>query len=735
MKRLPAIHALLWSCSVALSAACGGGLGGSSQPLTPPKIELSPDKDLYEIEEGQYLVGEEWCQEIRILNTGGQDLTLLEPPALVEAPCPGQPEGTSTFRLGLPASWTGGQLKLKATGKTGEGIPLKVCWKRPEASCAWSATLTIKSDDPLPENRTKTVHFQVNTSSANIESQDVDFGVVTPGSRAEDELCVTNSGLGSLYVTEVRCSGSEGFTIVWPCERGSGGGEIDKPIAIDSKGFVLETCDTPEKEKALGGKCCKTPLEIAKNQSECVTVTHSPVCDNDGVCPPPAEATCRFVSNDPEYDATKHEGLDVKLTANIGGKCLMASPSVVDFGSVVVQTTKPKPVDLVACGDEAVTITGLVLSPATDAKLFDLDKGELAKLPITLNPGQKKTFKVTYKPEEAHKDPVSGQYQPDLGAVVVSSDALLPEMEIPLNGTPINSDAPSCVIRAYEWVGAQKEPVKDGDKVEIQANIEMDWKSSYDPAGGKLTCEWSSKPPPGDASTFSPSPYFDQVQYPVNVVGSYDFCLSCSNPFGASCDACIRLIVEPPKGCHVELTWTTPADPDQTDDCHECGADMDLHVVHDYATGPDRDKDGQPDGFFDLDFDTYWMNANPSDARWCPHQDPVDPLCLPHLDLDDTNGGGPENFTYVIPDPERCYKVGVHYWDDHQFGASYPTVKVWVDGDLLYTNATPPKMKMLDMWEVGKVCCVARTFQEFKAQNGGPLVVGGYLPPDIIGPP
>ena len=707
--------------------ACGGGLGTKGVTLQPGAIELSPSSTLYEIEEGQVEVGATKCFDIRILNTGESDLTLPEVPTLKQDPCNGM-EGNA-FSLHLPPTWTG-PLALPKTAKADEGIPISVCFKRPAVSCAWTATLTIKSNDPEPTRQVLTVRFKVLASIPNFDAPHVvDFGAVPDGAKAKEELCITNNGLGSLVVTRVSCSGSEGFTFVWPCERADGTSS-DSPMAINGKGFVLETCDTEGEAKALSGKCCKTPVEIGRNESKCVEVTYSAMSE-DGIVRP-AEATCWFVSNDPD---SKGDGDSVLLHANFGGKCLQAIENPVDFGSVVVQQSSTKTVTLSVCGDDAVTLSGVNLSPSTDATLFDLDKSGL-KLPVLINPGDKgKQFKVTYRPKDVKKN-AAGQYEADLGEVLVDSDALGSPTVVKLRGLAINSEQPVCIITAKDECTGQSLPPTGGE-VAVQCTLKLDGKNSYSPMGGNVSFQWSVEAPPGSADVFSPSPYMPQVEYTCNLVGNYKVCLKVSDQYGVESQCCLPVSVPVPPGCHVELTWNTPLDPDQTDQCKECGADMDLHVVHPYASGPDLDHDGAPDGFFDNEFDCYWMNTNPQNPKWCPHMNPVDPaMCLPHLDLDDTNGAGPENFTYKAAEPDRCYKVGVHYFDDHQWGPSYPTIRVWIEGQLIYENKDPPKMKVLDMWEVGELCCVVTgapapggVFKPYTSSSGGYRIVPGYTSP------
>jgi len=155
---------------------------------------------------------------------------------------------------------------------------------------------------------------------------------------------------------------------------------------------------------------------------------------------------------------------------------------------------------------------------------------------------------------------------------------------------------------------------------------------------------------------------------------------------------------------------------------------MDLHVVHPYARGDVLDPQGQVYGYFDDDWDCYWANAHPV---W-DLQHASDPLYQPNLDRDDTDGAGPENFTYPIPPKDKCFRVGVHYFDDHTFGRSYPTIRVYLDSATpIYEKTVSKGMNMLDMWDVGRICYwdQSRPFQEFTKSNGDPVIISNYRSP------
>jgi hypothetical protein len=160
------------------------------------------------------------------------------------------------------------------------------------------------------------------------------------------------------------------------------------------------------------------------------------------------------------------------------------------------------------------------------------------------------------------------------------------------------------------------------------------------------------------------------------------------------------VLVVPSEALHVELLWKTPADPDETDKGQGVGADMDLHFAHPLAQSQDLDCDGTADPWFSQPFDVFWFNPTPKWGSAATADDDA------RLDLDDTDGGGPENVNLDTPqgtvaEPQQ-YPIGVHYWNDHGFGKSFATVRVYVLGKLA-VELLDQELKPVDMWYVGKI--------------------------------
>jgi len=143
------------------------------------------------------------------------------------------------------------------------------------------------------------------------------------------------------------------------------------------------------------------------------------------------------------------------------------------------------------------------------------------------------------------------------------------------------------------------------------------------------------------------------------------------------------IVAIPNEKIHVELLWTNPEDPDETD---EQGSDVDLHLV----------KMG-PGAWFETPYDVYFRNPNNSgdgSAIWAPES--------PSLDIDDRDGGGPENIQ--MNDPANCewYAVGVHYYKQ-LFGTAYATVRIYVNGNLVYEALNKPLSRGGQFWDAARI--------------------------------
>lgn len=178
----------------------------------------------------------------------------------------------------------------------------------------------------------------------------------------------------------------------------------------------------------------------------------------------------------------------------------------------------------------------------------------------------------------------------------------------------------------------------------------------------------------------------------------------------------------PDEAIHVELFWTTLNDPDETDEGFEVGSDVDLHFVHDQyvKSGPDLDNDGQSDPWFDQPFDCFWFNAHPN---WGSFDLFIDDDS--GLDRDDMDGAGLENMNLNIPENGVTYRVGVHYWSDHEYGPSYSTVRIYIWGVLVF-EVKDVKMVNHDMWDVATIDWPSAKVLLVQTGDGGYKVTSDY---------
>ncbi|MCB9786934.1 MAG: hypothetical protein H6744_09615 [Deltaproteobacteria bacterium] len=269
--------------------------------------------------------------------------------------------------------------------------------------------------------------------------------------------------------------------------------------------------------------------------------------------------------------------------------------------------------------------------------------------------------------------------------------------------------------------------VAEGQEVIPQTRLHLVGSQSHAPEAEIVKYEWTVQQPPGSASVFVPATTAPDPTFEVNVAGEYVFGLkvwdSSGNPGCQITTA--HVFVVPDEAIHVELLWDTPGDEDQTDEGPEAGADLDLHFAHPFASGMDGDGDGTPDPWFAVPHDCYWFNADP---KWGSANPGV--YDDPRLDRDDTDGAGPENLNLAAPEPSRTYRVGVHYWSDHDFGPSVATVRVYLYSQLSFESSQ--QLVNDALWEAATVTVSSAGDLSVKAvtsAGGGPKITPNYPTP------
>jgi hypothetical protein len=298
------------------------------------------------------------------------------------------------------------------------------------------------------------------------------------------------------------------------------------------------------------------------------------------------------------------------------------------------------------------------------------------ELPLRIEPGERETLEVAFNPDEARL------HQATL--TILSDDPLQPERALSLIGLGLIDPCPSAEVVQADFT------------VEPLEVITLDASLSTSSEGGPegLRYQWvvlsrpqgsTSQPVESFFNPGSPAnggPADDQsspeARFFVDLIGEYLIELQVIDPTGyrLPSEECgesqvIRVNARTEDEIHIELTWSTAGDPDETD---EDGTDVDLHLLHPRAFGWNDDR-----------FDCYYGNRVPNWGAPGPSGDPS-------LDIDDTNGAGPENIH--LNDPEDTsmlsgpYLIGVHYYGSSWFGPSEAQIRVFLSGELeaVYTR-------------------------------------------------
>jgi len=261
--------------------------------------------------------------------------------------------------------------------------------------------------------------------------------------------------------------------------------------------------------------------------------------------------------------------------------------------------------------------------------------------------------------------------------------------------------------------------VLEGITVAPLTTLHLDGSGSTASVGMIRDYQWLVREqPPGSTSQLVVDPGGATASFFIDLAGSYTFELTVVDDGDrVSCFPATAVVeVVPIMDIHVQLVWNTPNDPVQ-DHGIGAGSDMDVHLVHPLATGRDIDGDGAPDGWFDATYDCFSSNLNPD---WGPPGGDGDP----YLDIDDTDGWGPENISVIAPEAGTTYRAGVHYYHDHGFGVSQPFVRVFIGGVLAF-EATGSFMNRDDFWPVATIEWPSGQVLPITDASGNMVVVPG----------
>lgn len=381
----------------------------------------------------------------------------------------------------------------------------------------------------------------------------------------------------------------------------------------------------------------------------------------------------RIRSNDPDRGE-----IVVPIIARAGGACLAAAPMELDFGGVPAGQRAERTVALTNCGVGAVTIRGFDFAPGASPE-FELT--ERPRLPFRLEPGVGARVVVSYTP---------GDDGGDGGALVVRADlADAPDLQIRLfgRGVPVDPVGGECDVLARIVGGQAWARFPDDDQALAVVPLQTIELRGELRGGRAAAFQWSvTQRPDGSTARLNPDDRGQEAALLIDLAGDYTLELVVTDAQGQQCGPS-RLFVEavPDEDIHVQLVWDTPADPDQTDRGFGAGADVDLHLLHPLGS------------WFCAPRDCYYANPDPD---WGA---PFDGSDDPSLDIDDTDGAGPEIINLDNPVDNPVYGVGVHYFNDHGHGPSFATLRIYIHGVLRFEIADRQLPATDAFWNVGTI--------------------------------
>jgi len=416
------------------------------------------------------------------------------------------------------------------------------------------------------------------------------------------------------------------------------------------------------------------PSQLVKVTLTTASVTHD------------ISAQLKVVTN---YD---HRGKNVHLVDVVieaARPMLAAIPNPIDFGlEVKAKEHRTLSARFVNMGSEVLEVTGFQMAGdkgfvvELEGARWGTDSSEIVeglrlKQKVLLEPGHHLSVPVHYT--ALHDGPAGAQL------TALTNDPAFPNgLTVPVVANGGHGVCPTPKIRVVE--GAQVCPQTllhlSGESSEVATGLDIE------------RYHWRVIAPDGVSASFNSDQDSATPTIWANAAGKYTFQLGLTDSYGtqtgtSECpDAEVVVNVVPCDALHVELIW---------DQANTSGgsADIDLHMLHPEARGQDIDADGRPDGWFDYIYDVSFENMNP---EW----DSASIDDNPRLDLDDTDGGGPENINLDKPVQGHIYRIGAHYWEDMGAGATSVTVRVFVRGELVH-EAKHESLRRCELWEVAEV--------------------------------
>ena len=375
-------------------------------------------------------------------------------------------------------------------------------------------------------------------------------------------------------------------------------------------------------------------------------------------------------SSDPESPE-----FSVDWAAEVLTRCVELSPvDSFEFGEIVIDEVARRTIRVTNCSTEldlAVQAQELSGDPAFNLvddvgdEPLDLSAGEILEVDVEFAPTE-----PGFHLAELHfstDDPDHPQPTVELTATAIAAD----DCAIPI----IEASADDDLVSTEEISTLNAAPL---DTVLLDGAMSSD--AQGEPADQLM---WTLVDAPEDSGAILESDAdAAQNELFLDLAGTYVVELDVADAEGEwSCHpARLTILALVGSDIHVQLVWDTPGDPHRHND-H--GSDMDLHFLH-------------PDGQWgQAPYDCSWQNPQPT---WSDSET----LGNPTLDIDENQGWGPENINLDNPDEHLTYSVGVSYFTDRGYGASFATIRLYLQGELA-EELTSHALHVGDFWYAMRV--------------------------------
>ncbi|MEZ4458452.1 MAG: choice-of-anchor D domain-containing protein [bacterium] len=436
---------------------------------------------------------------------------------------------------------------------------------------------------------------------------------------------VQNTGQAPLEISRAVITGSSDFKITYPTSA-----DVNADPATDG---------------------ANPPTVLQPDQSFPIRVYFNPVDNN------PSTADLIFFSNDP--DSPQYS---VSLQGNSGAPCIKLSrEDEINFGEGGIGFANNKTITIENCSPtQDLNVSDIEISD-DGGGVYAIKEGSLPAglpaAPAIIPPDNTASFVVTYTP--------TAEIVSNGEMTVRSNDPAKSVLKVPIVGKGTTNVCPQAIGQAR----LSDSPQSRQELATIPLKtVLLDGTQSVDANGSIASYEWTIiQRPPNSTARLDPTNTDPQPSLFLDLAGVYVIELTVYDEQGlASCndDETRRVTISavPDEDIHVQLVWDTPADPNQSD---TNGTDVDLHYLN-----PNGRWNQAPNDIFWRNRTADWGAPGPSDD--------------PSLDIDDTDGAGPENVNHNNPESGLIYSVGVYYYADKGLGASYATLRIYIQGTQRY---------------------------------------------------